>query len=293
MLNIIENADLKNFCTFRIGGHAKYFVMPKNVDELAEAIQFAKSNNLSILAVGGGSNLLFPDQDLEALVIRVAIQGIEQLDETHIKVGSGTNWVQLLKYCEQNQLYGLEAFSGLPGLVGGAVYGNAGAHGVEMKDVITEIEVLDIKTSQIQTISPAQYQGEYRHSMFKDNKHLIILNCTFKLSKNQNDNTGNPQDFSDFRKQNQPQGLTTGSFFKNPLNDHAGKLIEEVGLKGYQIGDITTSDKHANFFLNLGNGTADQVEELKNHIIQEVQNQKQVTLEPEVQIIDVNQLPRA
>jgi UDP-N-acetylmuramate dehydrogenase len=293
MLNIKENLDLKNFCTFRIGGQAKYFAMPKSVDELKEAIQLAKDKSLPVLAVGGGSNLLFPDQDLDALVIRVAIQGIEQLDETHIKVGAGTNWVQLLKYCEQNQLYGLEAFSGLPGLIGGAVYGNAGAHDVEMKDVITEIEALNINTMQIETVSPAQYLAEYRHSSFKHNKHLIILNCTIQLSKDQSHNTGSPEDFSNFRKQNQPQGLTTGSFFKNPPNNFAGKLIEEVGLKGYQIGDITTSDKHANFFLNLGHGTAAQVEELKNHIIQEVKNQKQVQLEPEVQIIDINQLPRA
>lgn len=291
MINIKENVDLKNFCTFRIGGQARYFAMPKNTQELIEAINFAKSSSLPVLAVGGGSNLLFPDQDLQALAIRVSIQGIEPVDETHIKVGAGTNWVQLLKYCEQNELYGLEAFSGLPGLIGGAVYGNAGAHGVEMKDVLTEIETFNIKTQEIQIVSPAQYQAGYRHSMFKDNKHLIILNCTIRLSKNPSDNTGDPAEFSAFRKQNQPQGLTTGSFFKNPPNNYAGKLIEETGLKGYQIGDITTSDKHANFFINLGNGTAAQVEELKNHVIQEVQAQKNIQLQPEVQIIDPNQLP--
>jgi len=284
MLEIKENVPLKDYCTFRIGGPAKYFVNWKERQQIEDIVKFAKEKDMPLFVFGGGTNLLFPDEGLEAVVVRTMTSNIE-LENDIIEVEAGVNWVKLQLFCKQSQLYGLEAFSGLPGLIGGAVYGNAGAHGVEMKDVLTKIEAYDTDSEDYVTIDPTEAAYDYRHSMFKKKKNLIITRAWLKVSKNPDDNTGDPTDFANFRKENQPQGLTTGSFFKNPPNNFAGKLIEECGLKGKQIGGVQTSDKHANFFINTGNGTAEDVINFKNTIIEAVKDQKGITLEPEVQII--------
>jgi UDP-N-acetylmuramate dehydrogenase len=289
-MDIKENFSLKDVCTFRIGGNAKYFIKVSNNNELIESIEFAKKVSSPIFVYGGGSNLLFPDTGLEAVVIRVLGSQISSPDNQTIKVSAGTLWPQLERYCSQNSLYGLEAFSGLPGTLGGAVYGNAGAHGVEMKDIITSVQVFDIKDSKIKDLSVAEIDFGYRYSSFKQSNQYIILEVNLKVSTDPKDNTGNPIEFSEFRKLNQPQGLTTGSFFKNPEGNYAGKLIEEAGLKGFQMGGITTSPKHANFFINLGDGTAKDVLSLKEHIVATVKQKFGIELVPEVQIIDSTRL---
>jgi UDP-N-acetylmuramate dehydrogenase len=221
---------------------------------------------------------------------QVEILDNPQNDFRLIKVGAGTSWTQLLKFCKENSLYGLEAFSGLPGTIGGAVFGNAGAHKVEMKDVLQDVTVMNLNTQSIETITIDLLRFDYRYSSFKDNLNLIIVECTLKVSIDSSKNTGDPIEFANFRKLNQPQGLTTGSFFKNPPNNYAGKLIEECGMKGFKLGSITTSPIHANFFINLGDATAKDVLSLKEAITAIVKEKKGIDLVPEVQIVNSDRL---
>jgi UDP-N-acetylmuramate dehydrogenase len=205
-----------------------------------------------------------------------------------IKVNSGETWLSIHKFCSNNDYYGLEAFSGLPGSIGGAVYGNAGAHGLEIKDVLEKVDCLDLNTKQMISIPVSKLGLDYRTSKRKQEHNLIVVTAYFKISSDPNKQTGNPEEFAKFRKEKQPQGLTTGSFFKNPPGDYAGRLIDAAGLKGYRIGDIMVSDKHANFFLNLGEANSADVIALKDKVQREVQDKFGIKLEAEVQIIEAN-----
>jgi len=287
-VDIQRDVDLKNYCTFRIGGLAKRFANPKTIEDLREAIQYAEQHKLPITFFGGGSNILFPDEGLQGLLIRNSMKGIQQSSPTSLKVMSGETWLGIHKFCQQHNLYGLEAFSGLPGTIGGAVYGNAGSHGLEIKDILLEVEVLDIETNQLQTIQPKDLKLDYRTSSLKQNSKLIVISANFRVSQDTQDSSGDIQSQAKFRKEKQPRGLTTGSFFKNPPGDYAGRLIDEAGLKGYRIGDIMVSEKHANFLLNLGEATANDVLALKTHIQKTVWDKFQIKLETEVQIITEN-----
>lgn len=283
-LQIEKNVPLKNFCTFAIGGEAKFFVNWKNHDEIKEILSFAKKENLKTFVFGGGSNLLFADEGFDGLVIRNMTKEVQE-ENGLLKADSGLSWVRLHAFMNKSNLYGLEAFSGLPGTLGGAIYGNAGCHGVEMKDVIRKIEVISKSTGEFVQIPANKIEFAYRWSSLKENTDLIVTAVWLQVSKDPENNTGDPLHFAEFRKQNQPQGLTTGSFFQNPPNDYAGRLIEASGLKGKKVGGICTSDKHANFFINDGKGTAADVIALKDLIIEEVKKQQGITLKPEVQIV--------
>jgi len=284
-VDIQHDVDLKNYCTFRIGGKAKHFATPKTIEELKEAVHYAKQQNLKITFFGGGSNILFPDQGIQGLAVRNNLKGIQQLSSTTLKLMSGENWLMVYKFCQQHSLYGLEAFSGLPGTIGGAVYGNAGSHGLEIKDVLIEVECLDIQSNKIKILQAEELKLDYRSSNLKQHPDLIIISAILRVSSDIKDISGDKQAQAKFRKEQQPQGLTTGSFFKNPPGDYAGRLIDKAGLKGYRIGDIMVSEKHANFLLNLGEATASDVLRLKNHIQKEVKEKFKINLETEVQII--------
>jgi UDP-N-acetylmuramate dehydrogenase len=293
-LQIKENFPLSSLCTFGIGGPARYLALPRTQAELTEALEFAKSKNLKPFIYGGGSNLLFPDEGLNTVVIKISTKQISHSlapntdtpDSVILTCDAGVTWIELARYCTQNHLYGAEGLYGLPGTFGGAVYGNAGCHGQETKDILLEAKILDTDTGMLTTYTPADLKFDYRTSILKKSKNLIVLSVQIKLSTNPSKAHGNPNDYAQERKLKQPTGLTTGSFFKNPPNDHAGRLIEAAGLKGFQLGDIMTSDKHANFFINTGKATAAEVLALKNHIQSVVFQKFGIQLEPEVQIVE-------
>lgn len=291
-LQIKENFPLSSLCTFGIGGPARYLALPRNQQELTEALEFAKSKNLKPFIYGGGSNLLFPDEGLNTVVIKISTKQITHTlnpktpNTVTLACDSGVTWIELARYCTQHQFYGAEGLYGLPGTFGGAVYGNAGCHGQETKDILLQAEILDTDTGMTTTYTPSDLKFDYRTSILKKHKNLIVLSVQIKLSANPNDAHGNANDYAQERKLKQPNGLTTGSFFKNPPNDYAGRLIEAAGLKGFQLGDIMTSDKHANFFINTGKATAAQVLALRDHIQTVVLQKFGIQLEPEVQIVE-------
>jgi UDP-N-acetylmuramate dehydrogenase len=251
-----RNISLAKYTTFRIGGRARYFFVAKTKNDLISAIKKAQKLKLPFFVLGGGSNLLVSDKGFNGLVI---------------------------KYGQPLSFYvskGLEWAAGIPGTIQGAVYGNAGAFGKSMEDVIEEVVVFDTKTGKLKN---KDCQFSYRHSIFKKKKNLIIVSVKIKKKKS------NPQkikQYFEYKKKTQPLNLpSTGSIFKNPKGSSAAELIEKCGLKGKKIGKAKISEKHANFIVNLGGARAEDVKKLINLAKKLVKKKFGVVLKEEIRYL--------
>lgn len=281
-MQIFENFDLKKITSFKIGGKVNYLAIVKDLSELEQALEFASKKNLKPYIHGGGSNVLFEDANFKNVFIWIQIKEIKILDNK-LLVGAGCSWTELSRYCKENNIIGIEGLLTIPGTIGGAVYGNAGAFGQETLNFIDSVDVYNKRKKCVETIPIEKISYQYRHSSFKSNKHLIIISANFDLQKFEQTQT--LDSLKEKRDSKQPKGLTTGSFFKNPEGDYAGRLIEAAGLKGKQIGGARISDKHANFFMNEKNASFDDIIMLKNLCQKTVENKFNIKLEPEVQIL--------
>ncbi len=280
-MKILEDVSLAHLCTFGIGGKAKYLVNIKTKEQLVSALEFAREKHLAVFVLGGGSNIVLPDEGINGVVLRMMNSNISATNK-EIEIESGANWTKIMSYCKQNDIFGMETFSGLPGTMGGAIFGNAGCHGVETKDLLLRIEILDTKSGDFRWIEADSVEFRYRWSQFKTKPDWIIWSCTMQISKDPTDATADPRKLYEFRQERQPQGLTTGSFFKNPEGNAAGQLIDQCGLKGLRKGNVEVSTKHANFFMNLGGATARDVDELADAVQKTVKEKTGVCLEKEV-----------
>lgn len=286
-MKILENISLAQLCTFGIGGNARYLINIKTKQNLLDAVEFANKHNLPTFILGGGSNIVLPDEGINGVVCRMMNNQVSST-ETEIEIESGANWTKIMSFCKQNDVYGMETFSGLPGTMGGAIFGNAGCHGVETKDLLLRIEILDTNSGEFKWIDAKDVEFAYRWSEFKKTPKIIIWSCTMKISKNPKDATADPKKLYKFRQERQPQGLTTGSFFKNPEGNAAGQLIDQCGLKGLRKGNVEVSTKHANFFMNVGGATAKEVDDLALEVQKVVKDKTGVCLEKEVLKIDTS-----
>lgn len=258
-MEIKKNVALAEYTTFKIGGPAKYFFAAKNKNEVIKAIEWAKNKNLPFFILGGGSNLLVSDRGYNGLVIK-----------------TGTS---LSLYV----LKGLDWAAGIPGTIEGAVYGNAGAFGKSMEDIVETVEAFDAKIKKIKVFENKDCKFEYRNSIFKKNKNLIIISVKIKLRKS---NLNKIKGYLNYKKENQPLNFpSAGSVFKNPKGFFAGELIEKCGLKGKKIGDVAISREHANFIINLGGGQAEDVLKLIKLIKQKVKNKFGIKLKEEIQFL--------
>jgi UDP-N-acetylmuramate dehydrogenase len=308
-LKIKRNVILAKYTTFRIGGPAKFFVEVNSPDELVEVVRWAREKGEKYFILGGGSNVLFRDKGYDGLVIRMKNKEL-RIKNKIIDAGAGVMLSELLKLMLDNNLSGLEWAAGIPGTVGGAVYGNAGANGGCMADVVESVEVFDGK--EIKVLQNKDLKFGYRTSVFKP--HLsggkctsppdkggwggfVILSVKLKLKQgNKEQSKKLVKKYLIGRKVKQPRGFSAGSIFKNPSlppphtppqagGATAGKLIEQCGLKGLKIGDAQISEQHGNFIINLGNAKALDVLALIERVKNEVDNKFGITLEEEVQIV--------
>lgn len=263
---------LKNHTSYKIGGIADRFIEAKTPENIIKSIRFAKKHDLPYLLIGSGTNILFSDKGFRGIVIK-NLTNKTTIQKNIITADSGTK----LALIAQKIPY----MTGIPGTIGGAVYGNAGIPGHEIKNYIKSIEAYDPEEDKILTLTATKFS--YRHSEFKENK-LIILKVTLKISKTA-PKTAKRQLVS--RAKKQPYGMSAGSFFKNPSSDRpAGFLIDQTGLKGFKHGEAQISEKHANFFLNLGNATQKDILELAKTAYIKVKQKFGISLETEVQIFD-------
>ena len=238
-------------------------------------------------AIGRGSNLLVSDKGIEGVVIKLGEElNHLEVNETSITVGAGYSLVSLAVTISKRGLSGLEFASGIPGSVGGAVYMNAGAHGSDISKILTEAHIL-FEDGSFEWVTNEEMDFSYRTSILQNKRPGIVVETKFKLTAgNKDEIIAIMQKNKDYRKQTQPWNFPcAGSIFRNPLPYSAGRLVEEAGLKGYQIGGAQISSMHGNFIVNAGNSTAEDVLQLIEYVKKTIFDLYQVKMETEVEII--------
>jgi len=307
MLKIRENVLLRDYTTFKIGGPARYFFVAENKEDLKNAILWAKKKKLPFFILGGGSNVLFPDNGFNGLVIKM--QNTQyKIRNTKIVAEAGIPLQKLVLETAKKGLSGLENLAGIPGTLGGAIWGNAGAFGREIGDLVEEVKVLDVGSSRLEVkkLRNKDCKFGYRDSIFKKKENWIILEAALKLKRGKRKEIEEKiKEILRLRKEKQPLEFpSAGSVFKNvPIEKvpkkirekfkekikdgflPAGVLIEAVGLKGFQIGGAKISEKHANFIVNVGGAKASDVKELIEKIKKEVKKKFKIQLEEEIKLV--------
>ena len=283
---ILKGESMANHTTYKIGGKADIFVIPQNKEELIYCIKVCRENRAEYFILGRGSNLLVSDDGFRGVIINIEdnISKIEvNDDEIYAEAGAGLINVSYKAYI--NSLSGMEFACGIPGTVGGAVYMNAGAYGGEMKQIVTEVEVLD-QNNEVKVIYNDEMRFDYRYSAIQD-ANYVVLSVKIKLTKGEKEEIKNIRERLRLHRQNgQPLDLpNAGSVFKRPEGHYPGKMIEDAGLKGYTIGGAQISEKHANFIVNTGDATAKNVIELIKYIQDEVYILYGVQLKAEVKVL--------
>lgn len=281
-MNLQEDHSLAPYCTYQIGGLADYFVEAKTMEEVQEALDWAIEGDLPYFVFSGGSNLLFDDAGFRGLVIRMRAQKIE-VEGLSIHAEAGAMAAMLVKNALDHELTGLEAWNGLPGTVGGAIYGNAGCFGVETADVLESAEVY-LPGEGVKTLPVDWFDYSYRSSRLKKTPGAVVLRGHFLLKKGEASKiAAQMQAVARLRIGKQPPGLSTGSFFKNPEGEKsAGWLIEQCGLKGTMVGKAKISEHHANFLVNTGAATSQDVLDLADLVATKVKDRFGIELQREV-----------
>ena len=290
---IKSQISLAKLTSFRVGGPAQWYVAPQNLAALQASFEWAKTLGLAVTLLGAGSNLLVSDRGLLGLVI-----GTRRLRHTHfnqdtgeVRAGAGEPLPHLAWQTAALGWQGLEWAVGIPGTVGGAVVMNAGAHSSCVADLLVDTQVLS-PTGILETLTPQNLGYSYRTSLLQG-KERLVTQATFQLQPG-----ADPAKVMELTAQHLEQRRTAqpyhlpscGSVFRNPKPYKAGWLIEQTGLKGYQIGAAQIAQRHANFILNCGGATASDIFELIRYIQQQVEKHWSVWLEPEVRILGEFQL---
>ena len=270
--------------SWNIGGCADLFYSPKSREDLVSFLS-SIDPNLSITWIGKGTNILVRDGGIRGVVISTKsfLKVIEKTSEYLYKVEAGVACVELALFCQKNGIGPAAFFSGIPGSIGGALTMNAGSFGMETWDVVKEVEVIN-ETGDISFLEKESFDIAYRTVTFPFK--LWFLSCSMSLSSDEQTTKDHLIELRDQRIRTQPLSEDTcGSVFKNPPGNFAGALIEESGLKGFKIGAASISEQHANFIVNEGGATADDIENLIKHTRQVVKKNYDIDLQPEVRII--------
>jgi UDP-N-acetylmuramate dehydrogenase len=282
-----RNERLSQHTTMKIGGPADIFIEPSSLENIQKVMTYLKERQIPWRAIGRGSNLLVSDKGIEGVVIKLG-SGLDHLtiNDSTITVGGGHSLVSLSTLISKKGLSGLEFASGIPGSVGGAVYMNAGAHGSDISKILTKAHIL-FEDGSMEWITNEEMEFTYRTSVLQKKRPGIVLEAEFQLTKG--DRTAivsQMQKNKDYRKETQPWNFPcAGSIFRNPLPNYAGKLIEDAGLKGYQMGGAKISEMHGNFIVNAGNATAKDVLDLIQYIKDTILHLYGIKMETEVEII--------
>ena len=287
------DVSLSRYTSARVGGPADMFLSVYNVSDLQMAVEMAHAQNVPFFVLGGGSNILVADSGIRGLVIMNRAREVKFRNtgfSVICTVESGRNLSSLARQCIAKGLGGLEWAVSVPGTVGGAVVGNAGAHGGDMNGALVATTIWE-PGEGARIYSNEELAYGYRDSILKheqDRQTLrrVVLIAELELKPEPVDLLMARADgFTAHRKQSQPGGASTGSMFKNPEHYYAGYLIDAAGLKGFRIGDATISEKHANFFINEGDATAEDVRALIAEAWHAVREQFGVELELEVELV--------
>jgi len=301
---------LKKFTTMHVGGKAAYFVSVESEEALSEAVEFALGHKLAWYVIGEGSNIIPADSGFDGLIIKNNFSEFKQ-DNALVRVGAGNNLLDFITKLNSLGLKGLEKMAGIPGSVGGAVYGSAGAYGQEIKDKVRGVRVYDVAKREFKDLNQKQCEFSYRGSIFKENKNLIIVGITLEFEAGESSELQkSSEEIIQLREEKYKPGLKCpGSFFKNVKLDELTKedqeqlvskidpekvmygkvpawyLLEEVGAKGMEEGSIRVADHHANLIYNPNGGTATDIVNLAKKLKQLVKEKFGIELEEEVQYL--------
>jgi UDP-N-acetylmuramate dehydrogenase len=275
--------------TFRVGGAADLFVEAKTISELVEFVRLARQHGVPVFILGNGSNILVRDGGIRGLVIENHCNEFalnqKNPERALLTAESGASLPGVANRLAREGWSGLEWAIGVPGTVGGAVVGNAGAHGGAIADNVITVSILDAAGEQRQ-LPKTECAFGYRTSRFKRSKGEIVLRAEFEMRRD------DPQAciarmnaYTEHRRRTQPTEASVGSMFKNPPGEFAGRLIEQAGLKGTRVGNVEVSRVHANFFVNLGGGTASQVLALVDVVRNKVKEEFGIGLELEIEVV--------
>lgn len=281
-----ENCNIKKYNTYRLGVICKYLVFVKNTLELIDALKYLKENNIKYLILGNGSNVIFKDDYYDGVIIKLDKMNNIKINNNEIEVESGYSLMKLSRDILDYGLSGLEFASGIPGLLGASIAMNAGAYNKDMASVVKEVKVINEK-NELVTMKNNELEFGYRDSFFKKNKEYICVSSILTLEPGEKSEC---LELINSRKERrmatQPlEYPSAGSVFRNPKGMHAGELIENCGLKGYNINGAEVSEKHANFIVNKGNCTGKDIIKLINLIKNKVYEKYNVELILEQEII--------
>lgn len=305
-MQVKEKVALAPLTTFEIGGAARYLVDVRTEEDIREALAWAKEKNVPYLVLAGGSNVLIPDEGLDGLVIRI-VGNLWSINGCDVDSWAGSNLLELIRACAAQECGGWEKLAGIPGSIGGAVRGNAGAFGPEIKDFVTKVKALHTETGESKEFQNAECDFSYRHSFFKDHPEWIITRVQLKLEKIEQVESARlcEETITEREKRHLQNVRAAGSYFMNPVaapevvamfekeknvksrEDRvpAGWLIEKAGMKGATVGGAIASLQHPNYIVNQGTATAKDVRELADKVREAVQTQFGVTLAEEAAIL--------
>lgn len=284
---IEKDISLSTLTTYKTGGIAKLVVYPNNINNLKQLLKLIHKHNIKYFILGKGSNTLFSDKEFNGVIIKLDKLNNFEIKETEIYVESGMILSKLVQASVKNELTGLEFAIGIPGTIGGAIYMNAGAYGNNMSNIVKSVIVLDEKL-QIEEIPLEKLKFDYRYSIFQANKNLICVAANIKLEHGNHDEIASKiKENLLKRKNSQPlEYPSAGSVFRNPEGNYAGKIIEELGLKGKNIGGAEISSKHANFIINKNNASSSDILNLIKLVQKEVKDKYKIDLKLEQQLVN-------
>lgn len=282
---VLVDASLESYNTYGIKTSTKYLIKPNNLEDLKELVKYLDESNIKYYVLGKGSNVILPDNKFNGVIISLENLKRFEINENIVEVEAGIILGAFVMECINHSLGGLEYLAGIPGTLGGALYGNAGVKDSCIYDYLENITILS--NNEIITINKNNIDYSYRNTMFKET-NAIILGATFKLYKDDENK------LKEIVKENRIKRLNSqpleyknaGSVFKNPEGDYAGRLIESLGLKGYTIGGAQISERHANFIVNVANATGSDIRNLIKYIKDKVYEAYKIELELEQIIID-------
>lgn len=282
--NILLDEPMSMHTSFKTGGKADIFVKAYSVEEIKSVLKVLKENSIPLFVLGNGTNLLVKDEGFRGIILQVKLEDIK-IDGTEVIVQSGVKNAVLSRKLIDNSLTGFEFASGIPGTIGGAIKMNAGAYGSEMKDIVTEVTYLDYN-GNIHTINNSECEFSYRHSRFFNEK-AIILEVKLNLQYGNKEEIENKvKELLKQRKEKQPlEYPNAGSTFKRGENYITAKLIDECGLKGYNIGGAQVSEKHAGFIVNKNNATSSDILKLIEYVQKCVKEKTGKEIKLEIEII--------
>ncbi|USK35602.1 UDP-N-acetylmuramate dehydrogenase [Bacillus sp. F19] len=288
---VVQNEPLAKHTTIKIGGPAEIFVEPNSIEDLKKTMEIVTECDVQWRAIGRGSNLLVGDSGIKGVVIKLG-KGLDHLEVNGdtITAGGGYSLIKLTTVISKQGLSGLQFAGGIPGSVGGAVYMNAGAHGSDMSKILVKAHIL-FEDGTMEWLTAEELDFSYRTSLLQKKRPGICLEAVLKLEKgNREEIVAELQKNKDYRRETQPwDHPNCGSVFRNPLPNYAGQLIQESGLKGYQIGGAKISELHGNFIVNTGNATAKDVLDLIDFVKKTIYEKHGVRMETEVEIVGVNE----